>query len=90
MTNILDNTIGVLICIFCLLYVEKQLAAKGRKEYISGNYYIIERVTATIEILHKPSTDPEIHLNGNSEVVRKSSCEEGSQHSEDGHKTELV
>ena len=29
-TNILDNTIGVLICVFCLVTIEKTLVNKGK------------------------------------------------------------
>lgn len=29
-TNILDNTIGVLICVFCLVLIEKRLVKKGK------------------------------------------------------------
>lgn len=38
-TNILDNTLGVLICIYSLRVIEWSLTRRGRTKYISGNYY---------------------------------------------------
>ena len=43
-TNILDNTIGVLICIFCLVNIERYFTKKGKFEYVSGNYYFVDKV----------------------------------------------
>ena len=51
MTNILDNTIGVLICVGCLRGIEWSLARRNRKQYISGNYYTKEKVIVQIEIM---------------------------------------
>lgn len=55
-TNILDNTIGVLICVFCLVMIEKRLISKGKTEYVSGNYYSYQRVFVTVEVMNKPLT----------------------------------
>lgn len=38
-TNVFDNTVGVLICIMMLKFVEATLRKKRRFELISGNYY---------------------------------------------------
>ena len=38
-TNVLDNTVGVLICVGCLKAVEYFLKRRGKTEYISVNYY---------------------------------------------------
>jgi len=46
-TNILDNTLGVLICVLSLKAIENSLRKRGKGEYISGNYYKI--VTARHE-----------------------------------------
>lgn len=43
-TNILDNTLGVLICILCLKGIERSLTSRKKFEYISGNYYTKEKV----------------------------------------------
>jgi hypothetical protein len=51
MTNILDNTIGVLICILCLRSIEWSLARRGEYQYISGNYYTKQKVVVHIEIM---------------------------------------
>lgn len=56
-TNILDNTIGVLICVFCLVLIEKRLVEKGKTEYISGNYYNYQRVFVNIEVINKPAEE---------------------------------
>jgi hypothetical protein len=40
-TNILDNTLGVLICVLSLKAIENSLRKRGKGEYISGNYYKI-------------------------------------------------
>lgn len=53
-TNILDNTIGVMICVFCLIYVEKIFIRKGKLEYVSGNYYSSQKVFVTVEVMSKP------------------------------------
>ena len=39
MTNILDNTIGVFICILSLKGIEFSLLRRNKLEYMSGNYY---------------------------------------------------
>lgn len=44
MTNILDNTLGVLICVICLRAIEWSLLKRNRLHYISGNYYSRKRV----------------------------------------------
>ena len=44
MTNILDNTLGVLICVICLRAIEWSLLKRNRLQYISGNYYSRKRV----------------------------------------------
>ena len=51
MTNILDNTIGVLICVLCLRGIEWSLTRRNRLQYISGNYYTKEKVIVQIEIM---------------------------------------
>ena len=56
-TNILDNTIGVLICVFCLVSIEKTLVNKGKAQYVSGNYYTTQQVFVTIEVMNKPLDD---------------------------------
>lgn len=56
-TNILDNTIGVLICVFCLVSIEKTLVNKGKPQYVSGNYYTTQQVFVTIEVIGKPLDD---------------------------------
>lgn len=38
-TNIFDNTMGVLICILLLKLVERQLKKNRKFQLISGNYY---------------------------------------------------
>lgn len=50
-TNILDNTLGVLICVYSLRGIEWSLARRGRNKYISGNYYSKEKVVVQIEIM---------------------------------------
>lgn len=40
-TNIFDNTVGVLICVFSLRIIEKKLYKLKKYELISGNYYEI-------------------------------------------------
>jgi hypothetical protein len=40
MTNILDNTLGVLLCVLSLKLIEKRLKTTGKSEYISGNYLV--------------------------------------------------
>jgi hypothetical protein len=47
-TNVLDNTMGVLICILCLKAIENNLVYRKKYEYISGNYYVKERVRVEI------------------------------------------
>ena len=44
MTNILDNTLGVLICVICLRAIEWSLLKRNRLQYISGNYYSRKKV----------------------------------------------
>jgi len=39
MTNILDNTVGVFICVSTLKFIEKKLELNNKTGYISGNYY---------------------------------------------------
>ena len=51
MTNILDNTFGVLICLLCLKGIEWSLIHRNKIEYISGNYYKKEKATVQIEIM---------------------------------------
>ena len=51
MTNILDNTFGVLICLLCLKGIEWSLTRRNKIEYISGNYYKKEKATVQIEIM---------------------------------------
>jgi hypothetical protein len=51
MTNILDNTFGVLICLLCLKCIEWSLIRRNKTEYISGNYYKKEKATIQIEIM---------------------------------------
>jgi hypothetical protein len=53
-TNILDNTIGVFICLCCLLSIEKKFISEGKTQYVSGNYYSYQRVFVTIEVINKP------------------------------------
>ncbi len=50
-TNILDNSLGVLICVFSLRAIEWSLTRRGRLCYISGNYYSKERVIVQVEIM---------------------------------------
>lgn len=50
-TNVLDNSLGVLICVFVLRAIEWSLRRRGRFQYISGNYYSKERVVVQIEIM---------------------------------------
>jgi hypothetical protein len=38
-TNILDNTLGVLICVLALKAIESSLRKRGKHQYLSGNYY---------------------------------------------------
>jgi hypothetical protein len=38
-TNVFDNTVGVLICIMMLKVVESNLRKRRKFELISGNYY---------------------------------------------------
>lgn len=40
-TNVLDNTIGVLLCVTILSLVEKHLLAPKLTRYQSGNYYTV-------------------------------------------------
>lgn len=47
-TNVLDNSLGVLICVFILRAIEWSLKRRGRLQYISGNYYSKERVVVQI------------------------------------------
>ena len=47
-TNVLDNSLGVLICVFILRGIEWSLKRRGRLQYISGNYYSKERVVVQI------------------------------------------
>ena len=51
MTNILDNTLGVLICVACLRAIEWSLRRRNKLEYISGNYYSKKKVIVEIEIM---------------------------------------
>jgi hypothetical protein len=51
MTNILDNTLGVLICVACLRGIEWSLRRRNRLQYISGNYYNKKKVVVEIEIM---------------------------------------
>lgn len=43
-TNILDNTLGVLACLYCLLAVESKFTSRGRNRFVSGNYYFYRKV----------------------------------------------
>jgi hypothetical protein len=43
-TNVLDNTLGVLVCVLCLKGIEKSLRYRHKHQYISGNYYLTEKV----------------------------------------------
>lgn len=38
-TNVLDNTVGVFLCVMALRLVERQLIRKGKLHLVSGNYY---------------------------------------------------
>lgn len=38
-TNILDNTLGVFLCILALKGIQRSLKQRGKHMYISGNYY---------------------------------------------------
>lgn len=40
-TNILDNTVGVFLCVGVLSVIEKNLFGEGYSQYQSGNYYTI-------------------------------------------------
>lgn len=51
MTNILDNTLGVLVCVLCLKGIEWSLMRRGRMQYISGNYYKKERIIVEVEVM---------------------------------------
>ena len=51
MTNILDNTIGVLLCIMCLRVIQWSLTRRNLPQYISGNYYTKSKVIMQIEIM---------------------------------------
>lgn len=48
MTNILDNTLGVLICVLCLRGIEWSLFRRNQIQYISGNYYSKKKVNMQI------------------------------------------
>jgi hypothetical protein len=49
-TNIFDNTVGVLFCVFSLRLIEKLIYRYKKYELISGNYYeIIESERREIE-----------------------------------------
>lgn len=48
MTNILDNTLGVLICVMCLRGIEWSLVRRNRLQYVSGNYYTKKKVIVEI------------------------------------------
>lgn len=50
-TNVLDNTLGVLVCVLCLKGIEKSLRHRQKFQYISGNYYLTEKVKVEIEIM---------------------------------------
>lgn len=50
MTNILDNTIGVLICVLCLRGIQWSLIRRNRLHYVSGNYYSKQKVIVQIQI----------------------------------------
>ena len=41
-TNVIDNTLGVFICVFSLRKIEKQFMKKGKMYLISGYYYTIK------------------------------------------------
>lgn len=51
MTNILDNSLGVLICVLTLKAVERNLKYRRKIEYLSGNYYTEQKMTVQIEIM---------------------------------------
>jgi hypothetical protein len=54
-TNILDNTLGVLICVLALKGIHHNLRIRGRLEYISGNYY--QRITRKEEYENDEKTE---------------------------------
>lgn len=50
MTNILDNSLGVLLCVSFLRGIEWSLRRRGRIQYISGNYYKKEIIIIHVEV----------------------------------------
>lgn len=61
-TNILDNTLGVFICITGLKGIETILARRHKNQYISGNYYTKVTFKVEIEIANMPNQhDQNVH-----------------------------
>lgn len=44
LTNILDNTLGVAICVGSLKLIERNLTKRRKLQYVSGNYYFKEKL----------------------------------------------